>query len=458
MGQMTDAPTTDARQLAFAVLESAERSSRFADDLLHAALAAGSLAPADRRLATELVYGIVRRQATIDALIRPHVRRPKAQVETSLWTLLRLGAYQLVFLSAVPRHAAVHETVELARRTGRPQWSGFANGVLRSLARLLTDETVQTPSEDAVPIAGGSYRTLRQAVFADPRTQPAEWFAAAFSFPRWLTDRWTRRFGSEELIRLGFWFNEPPPLILRVNRLRTTRDDYLDALRQAGITAADADAPEGVRAEASRIEDLPGFAEGSFSVQDETAMRAAPLLDPQPGERVLDLCAAPGTKTAHLAELMQNQGEIIATDVRADRLAGVEANARRLGIGIIRTQLIGDGEQDVPAGPFDAILIDAPCSNTGVLGRRAEARWRISVRGIRELSALQRELLAGSLPRLRPGGRLVYSTCSIEPEENQHVVRAVLDERNDLELVSEREYLPGQPADGGYQALLRLKS
>jgi 16S rRNA (cytosine967-C5)-methyltransferase len=202
---------------------------------------------------------------------------------------------------------------------------------------------------------------------------------------------------------------------------------------------------------------LPGWNEGHFSVQDETAQHAALTLAPQPGETVLDLCAAPGTKTGHLAELMQNRGTIIATDVSEDRLEKVRDNARRLQLEIIQTVLIDRDGTNIPDGPFDAILIDAPCTNTGVLGKRIEARWRITPRDIDELSALQQRLLEQAADRVRPGGRIVYSTCSIEPEENENNVQNFLSSRPEFELRSERGFRPGDPSDGGYQALLVRK-
>jgi 16S rRNA (cytosine967-C5)-methyltransferase len=202
------------------------------------------------------------------------------------------------------------------------------------------------------------------------------------------------------------------------------------------------------------VERLPGFADGWFAVQDESAMQAARLLAPAPGSTVLDLCAAPGTKTTHLAELMGNRGSILAADVDRRRLALVEENCRRLGIDIVETQVVAADARDVSPGPFDSVLLDVPCSNTGVLGKRPEARWRLRPQDIEELAAIQKRLLTAAIARLKPGGRLVYSTCSIEPEENEGVVRAALSAFPNLRLLSEVHREPGQPADGAYQAVL----
>jgi 16S rRNA (cytosine967-C5)-methyltransferase len=203
------------------------------------------------------------------------------------------------------------------------------------------------------------------------------------------------------------------------------------------------------------VRELPGCEEGWFTVQDESAMRVGTALAPEPGRTVLDLCAAPGGKTTHLAELMRDGGRVVACDVDGERLRNVEALARRLGLTSIETRRVAAGDEGVPEGPFDAALVDVPCSNTGVLGRRPEARWRLRPGDLDHLVRLQRRLLLAAAGRVRPGGVLVYSTCSIEPEENCGVVQAVLQERGELRLEAEGESVPGRPADGAYWARLR---
>lgn len=454
-GSPADASPPGARDVAFAVLDQHNRTDRFVSVLFDELPNTGRLSPADRRLALEIVSGVVRRRATLDAILAPHVRRPRHRVEDSLWVLLQMGAYQLVFLSAVPPHAAVDETVKLAERIARPRWTGFLNGVLRAVSRSLTDETPTDPAADVIPLTGDRYRRHGQPVFADPSEHPTDYVAAAFSFPSWMVTRWKTRFDFAEQLRLGFWFNTPIRPTLRVNRLKQSRDNLLDDLRAAGVAAVPGHRSESILLTGpAEIERLPGFAEGRFTVQDESAMAAAELLAPQPGQRVLDLCAAPGTKTTHLAELMADRGMIVAADIRTDRLKRIEENAKRLGIGIIEPCLIRSDGRDIPRGPFDAILLDVPCSNTGVLGKRPEARWRLRPQDLRELSEIGRRLLTRACDRLGDRGRIVYSTCSIEPEENLGVVNAVLSKRDDMRLAGSTDHVPGQPADGGYQALL----
>ncbi len=447
-----------ARTLALQVLLDCRNGDAFVQEVLDAHLTRSPLSPADRRLTTHLAYGVLRRRGSLDALLHPLIAREPHKVEPWLWDVLRIGAYQLVYLSHVPAHAALHETVELAAQWGRPGAKGFLNGVLRALLRLLTEECTDTPAADALPLEAGTYRRLARPVLPDPTAKPVE-YLTAFSLPRWLAQRWAERYSWDECLRLGFWFAGPVPLWLRVNPLRTDRDAFLMALRQANVAAEPGDHPQAVRLEESAsIRELPGYAEGWFTVQDQSAMRVASALDPRPGWRVLDMCAAPGGKTTHLAELMRNEGRIVACDVDEERLKTVAALCGRLGIGIVETRrLHSETNEEPPAGPFDAVLVDVPCSNTGVLGRRPEVRWRLTPRDFVYLVRLQTKLLLGAGERVRPGGVVVYSTCSIEPEENGGVVRAALQGLRELRLAAEEEQVPGKPSDGAYWARLQRR-
>jgi len=512
---------TSARQLAFHVLEEHSESGQFIGQLMEGVLKQTHLShPAERRLATELANGIVRRQLTLDAILKTFVDRPPDQVEPRLRTLLRLGAYQLVLASGIKSHAAVAETVELARWCGEERWCGFLNGVLRSIDRSVeaaaetsdTDGIVTAHSPKAVPLdletadahspdAGEQrYRLLDREVFPGLHDIP-RYISAAFGLPLWLVIRWERRLDRERLFRLASTFNFRTPLTLRVNPLRTSREELLALLREhAEQQASETPEPEqnssdlnGVSATAENVADgqstaaesehqsssprravfgegrlpntiwcraagnpatLPGFAAGLFTVQDETAMSAVALLDPEPGQNVLDLCAAPGTKSTHMAELMNNDGSILAADSDAVRLERVSQNARRLGLDIISTVTVQDDLSDLPQGPFDAILVDAVCSNTGVLAKRPEVRTRLRRADVEELAGLQLKLLTAAAARLVPGGRLVYSTCSIEPEENSGVIAQFLECTPDIRLEETREFFPGEPSDGGFQTLM----
>jgi 16S rRNA (cytosine967-C5)-methyltransferase len=437
------------------VLDECSRGEAFVQEVLDTHLSRAGLGGPDRRLATQLAIGVIRRRGTLDALLRPHVTRPRHKVEAWLWDALRLGTFQLALLTHIPPHAALNETVELATQFGRPDAKGFLNGVLRKIAPLMTDERADAVAADALPLEHGKYRRLAQPVLPEPSAAPVEYLAMAFSLPPWLASRWLERYGPEDAFRLGMWFAGPAPLWLRVNPLRTTREGFLHALRAAGIEAEAGEHPQAVRLkDHASIRELPGFAEGWFSVQDQSAMNVASALAPKAGWRVLDMCAAPGGKSTHLAELMGGTGTVVASDVDGERLRLLEGSCRRLGLANVETVR---SQEEPPAGPFDAVLVDVPCSNSGVLGRRPEARWRLRPDDLRHLVPLQTKLLIQAGERVRPGGVVAYSTCSIEPEENRPVVDAVLRGLRNLEFEAEQEQSPGRPADGGYWARLRRK-
>ncbi|MGF1581719.1 MAG: 16S rRNA (cytosine(967)-C(5))-methyltransferase RsmB [Gemmataceae bacterium] len=451
--------TYNSRSLALQALLDCQQGTAFVQEILDKHLSRTKMPPADRRLATQLTYGVLRRRATLDRLIKPCVSRRKDQVEPWLWEALRLGTFQLGLLSNIPPHAAIFETVTLAELVGKPRGKGFLNGVLRNVSSLLTQDKAEGPAADSLPLNAGEYQRLTQPIFPDPKHYPVEYISSGFSWPFWLAQRWHERHGWDECVRLGFWFGEPPPVYLRSNRLLTKRDEYLDNLENEGIDAKPCDYQHGIQLlEPESIQSLPGYADGLFAVQDESSMRVAAAVAPTPGRRVLDLCAAPGGKTSHMAELMNNEGEIVACDIDKKRLKTLRELCFRLRLRNVKTHHINvEALEDPPEGPFDYVLVDVPCSNTGVLGRRPEARWRLTENELQRLIPLQTKLLIQAAERVRPGGTIVYSTCSIEPEENENVVQVVLKALPCLSLEAEEAYQPGQPSDGGFWAKLKRK-
>ncbi len=478
-----------ARQVAADVLNRSRSREGFVAELVDDAVVRANLSPQDRRLVTQLVFGVIRRSGTLDALLKPFIKIPLHAVQPRVWDVLRLGAFQLVFLTHIPKHAAVHESVELAISIGAPKAKGFINGVLRRVSELVTDDFVDVASRDAVPYEMvepprqetrtnrrttsphsrrtdaepqtneprfvGRYRRLTQPIFPDLTTDFAAYFAAAFSFPRWLANRWLERDSPDECTRRGFWFNAVPPLWVRVNKLRLDRETYRLMLAAAIIDVEPGQHPQSLRfSQNHSIRELPGYSEGDFAVQDHSSMLVASVLGVKPGMQLLDLCAAPGGKTSHLAELMDNRGHITACDIDPKRLETVTTLCQRLGVKIVETVELREGGA-IPAGPFDAALVDVPCSNTGVIGRRPEVRWRLKPNEFEHLVRLQTQLLIEALVRVKPGGAVVYSTCSIEPDENEGVVKAVCQGMRGITLEAEHHAIPGQPSDGGYWARLR---
>ncbi len=403
---VSSSPTSGSpRHAAYLVLDRLAGSDLHADDLIDQQLSRGSLFGLDRGLFSELVFGVLRHQGTLDHYLAQLVDQPLPKLQRPVLLLLRLGLYQLRYLDRVPPHAAVHESVELAKQLC-PKASGLVNGVLR--AALRRGESLALP---------------------DQTFDPASWLAAAHSVPSWLAEQWLQQFPQEEAVALGSASLEPPLLTLRTNTLRTTRQELLALFVEQGIaTEACRYAPEGIRLLGRHfIPDLPGFAEGLFTVQDEASQLVAHLLDPQPGETVLDVCAAPGGKATHLAQLMRDQGVLVASDRNQRKVRKVEQSALRLGLSCLQPQ-VGDGlAADYQQGrQFDRVLLDAPCSGLGVIRRHPEAKWRLQPSDFERFSERQRRLLQQVAPLLGPGGVLVYATCSTAVAEDEAVIEDFL--------------------------------
>jgi len=432
-------------------------SDQRAKDLLDHELERGAFERRDRDLATELVYGMLRRRGTLDHILAEFSRIPLKKIQPRVLEILRLGAYQLVFLDKVPAPAAVNEAVEIARRVSSEGAVGFVNASLRSLSKAIVRKGAESGDpRHSVPIGDGVCCVLSRAVLPDPARSPAEYLASAHSHPVWLVRRWLKRFGEETTRRLCESDNLHTGVVLRVNHLRTSREELVAELVRGGRWARPVGPSHVILDGAGSPADLAALRDGLCTVQGIAASAAAEALAPRPGEMVLDVCSAPGSKACQLAELADCEATVLALDISPKRLRQVSENARRLGVRTV-WPVAGDGCscERLFRADFDAALVDVPCSNTGVLARRVESRWRASEQKIRELAELQRRLLASAARTVRPGGRLVYSTCSLEPEENEQVVEAVCRERADWRAAESRTILPSETGDdGGYLALL----
>ena len=418
------------REIAVRVLRQHSNGAGWLEEIFDDTAARSSLAPIDRALAQEIAFGAVRWQGTLDWLIaRKTGGRPQKSL---LQILLRVGLYQLFWLDRVPDHAAVHETVELARQLGFGPQSGFVNAVLRGCLR--ERETVE--------------RELEVLKTQQPHL--------GWSHPQWLCDRWEKRWGGDKLRALLEWDNTPPAIFIRVNILKTTPEKLAAQFEAEGVLFTPRTfewAPEGLVFELRSHPPLAGlksFQEGAFYIQDPSTLLAVRELDPQPGESVLDLCAAPGGKTTFIAQRMEDRGNAIAQDAEPRRLSLVRENCQRLGVTCVSAD-----ESVPPEGTtqYDRVLVDAPCSNTGVMRRRVELRWRVRPTEIERLRKVQLELLRKAARQLKPGGTLVYSTCSLEPEENGAVTAEFLAGHGTLQLDAERELNPFKDrVDGAYIA------
>ena len=417
-----------ARAVAARVLERVETDAAFADLALDAELERRTLSPRDIALATELIYGTLRWQRYLDWILAPHSRRRLTALDASVRVLLRLTAYQVVFLERVPAFAAVHDAVTLAR--GAPGVAEYVNAVLRAFTRRGAAEREPAPPRD-----------------------PLDALATRCSFPTWLAARWAGRYGAAEAEALMRALDERPPLTLRANTRRLTREALAERLRteEHVETHATPLAPEGLVAESGGA---PGrwraFTEGACVVQDEASMLVARLLEPVPRETVADVCAAPGTKTTHLGQLMDDSGRILALDPQPGRLGRVTHAAARLGLTIVET-IEGPVETLAPrfAESCDRVLVDAPCTNLGVLRRNPEVKWRRQATDIAATAARQRSILAAAGTLVKRGGRLVYATCSLEPEENDAVIADFLAAHAGFTVDTPREF-PVAPDAAGF--------
>jgi 16S rRNA (cytosine967-C5)-methyltransferase len=388
-----------ARACAYAVVRRVFEEGAYADRALHAEAGRHGLNARDRALATRLAYGAVQRRATLDHVIEHLARRPVSKLEPAVLAALRLGVLQIVFLDRIPPHAAVGESVELAKRASRAG-AGLVNAVLRRAA-------------DEAPAL----------VERLPEATPAE-AALKHSYPRWIAELWFDALGSDEARALMAAGNEPAEAAVRVNTLKATT-------LELPVPTRPADLPEGLVLDAPfDAFASPQWEQGLFMPQSRAAMAVARALDPQPGERVLDLCAAPGAKTTHLAALMGNEGRIVAVERHPGRAKALARTAERMGATCVEV-ITADAAQP-RADRFDRVLVDPPCSDLGTVAARPDVRWRKDPETPASLAATQARILDSAADALEPGGVLVYSTCTISPAENERLIGAFLERRGDF--------------------------
>ncbi|HEX3015028.1 MAG TPA: 16S rRNA (cytosine(967)-C(5))-methyltransferase RsmB [Desulfobacteria bacterium] len=410
-----------AREVALEVLNKVLLQDSFANLALQQALRE-NLSAADRGLVTEIVYGTLKQRLALDWHLQSFLSKPLKALPPQAQNILRIGAYQLLYLDKVPARAAINEAVNSAKSKGLNGLSGVINGVLRNLER--NKQTLKWPSKEA---------------------EPAKYLSVAYSHPLWMVERWLKRWNFAAVEALCQANNEPAPTWLRTNTLRINRDDLAARLRAAGVDATcSSRVPEGILiSHFSAVEKLEPFQQGLCTVQDESSMLVAHVLGPEDGETIIDACSAPGGKTSHIAQLMQDRGTIRAFEIHPHKLQLVEGLCRRLGIDCV-TVRAGDATRlsELVSAPVDRVLVDAPCSGLGVLRRKPDARWKKNPEIIEELRVLQLPILAEAAKVVKPGGTLVYSTCTIEPEENFEVVKAFRRTHPEFQAVDLNPVLP----------------
>ena len=400
----------NSRQLALIALSSIHQGA-YADVALDRVLRSSTSNNVDRGLVTELVYGCTRRKRSLDALIDRLAKKKADRQPPQLRLILHLGLYQLRYLN-IPDAIAVNSTVELAKANGFSGLTGFANGLLRQYVRLARSGSATPHDPLELP------------------ENPIERLGILHSFPDWIIQTWLEQLGDAETEQLCMWMNRSPAIDLRINPLCTNLEAVANAMEGAGIHVSGV--PHLLQAlrltgNIGPIQNLPGFNAGWWTIQDSSAQLVTYLLDPQPDEVIIDACAAPGGKTTHIAELMNDKGQIWACDAKASRLKKLQENVQRLNLHSIAICTGDSRDAKFQASTADRVLLDAPCSGLGTLHRRADARWQKTPETVGELATLQRQLLQQVATWVKPGGILVYATCTIHPLENEAVVRSLLD-------------------------------
>ena len=420
----------NVRDAALSILLAVDKNQAYSNLLLHQTIEKYKIDPKDRALLTEITYGTLQHKFTLDYFLEPFI---KGKVDLWVRWLLRLSLYQMEYLSRIPAHAAVNEAVEIAKRRGHQGIASMVNGVLRSILR----KGVRSVDEIKDPIERLSIET---------------------SHPQWLVARWVEFYGFNHTSEMLHENNVPPVQTVRVNTTKTTVDEVLASLEEDGVKAEQSDViPECIylsNGQASRTE---AFKKGFITIQDESSMLPANVLNPQPGWRVLDMCAAPGGKTTHMAEKMNNNGSILATDLHPHKLDLIDENVERLGLEIIQTAPI-DGRKAasfLQEESFDAVLVDAPCSGLGVMRRKPDIKYTKREEDLESLHSIQLELLENAVKVLKPGGRLVYSTCTVDKVENEGTVNDFLTTHPEMELVP-IEHLPTQLIEKQQNGMLQV--
>ncbi|MBQ7335781.1 MAG: 16S rRNA (cytosine(967)-C(5))-methyltransferase RsmB [Clostridia bacterium] len=419
-----------ARKIAWDVLNQCDSSEKYSNLALDTAIKRASLTPADRSLLTALVYGVIEKQITLDACIDRLATRRDGEIAPNVRNLLRLGIYQMAFMDRIPDHAATNETVTLAPKRAK----SFVNAVLRAFIR--SGKTVPVPPREEDPI---------------------RYLSVKYSFCEALCEAFVAEFGMCRAEELFAAFGKQPPLTLRVNSLRITREELLNQLHTAGITAEPTrESPCGIHVlDRIPVTELNGFSEGLFFVQDEASQLCVNALDAREGMTVLDVCACPGSKSFGAAMDMQNCGRVIACDLHANKLSLVKSGAERLGISILQTEA---RDARTPNGAWiaqaDRVLCDVPCSGFGVFAKKPELRYKDPAKSA-ALPDIQLAILKNASAYVRPGGRLVYSTCTLLSEENGHNVSRFLAADPSFSLVEERTLFPDiDGTDGFFYAVM----
>ncbi len=450
-----------ARDIAVEVLNRFEPKCDYAGVILEEIICQ----TVEKQRATDLVFGTIRNRNTIDIVIEKFAGAAIKNISSKLLNIIRVAVFELVYSPATPDYSIVNEAVEIAKTVEGKKQTAFVNAVLRQITRHITDRQIsldQAETKRTIPQVSRTGCQFDIDFLPDPKTSPDDYLGTVFSLPKWLVTEWLTEFGIEQTRQICFASNRRPSIYIRPNILKTSVQELLEKLCRANVGAEIVPEMEMLRLKSPQVvTELPGFAEGMFTIQDITASQAVRLLKPQPGWTILDLCAAPGTKTTQLAELTDDSVKIVATDIDSERLKQVEENVTRLGIKSVTIveyeKLFQNSKFSILHSKFDVVLLDVPCSNTGVLAKRIETRYRLRPGTIEELTKVQSDLLDKVAAIIKPGGKICYSTCSIQKAENSRLVMEFLRSRPGFALESEQLILPSAnefDRDGCYVVIM----
>ncbi len=421
------------RAKAVKILSRFERSDSYLDKLMEHELADSELNSLDKSLLTELVNGVIRWKGKLDWVLTGFYFGDYQKNLNLVKNAMRVALYQIQFLDKIPLYAAVNEAVELVKKLQGEKTAGMVNGVLRNIARNLEGVRYPVKEEDLV-----------------------YYYSVIYSHPRWMVKRWLDRYGEADTERLLQRNNLRPHVPIRVNMLKSTPHEVLDYLHNNNIYHYQSFFLENsitIKAPNRSVTSLDLFRDGKITVQDTSASLATMLAAPAEGQTVVDLCAAPGGKSFYMAEMMKNNGRIIAIDKYDSKLALIREGADRLGITCIET-LAGDSEEMAIEAVPDIIFADVPCSGLGTLSKKPDIKWKREREDIVQLTAIQKRILENAARYVRKGGAVVYSTCTIEPEENEEIVTGFLQAHPEFELDPADKYLPQNVCSDGYMRLL----
>lgn len=410
------------RELALRVLYDVNENKAYSNIALNKYIESADVKSLDARFITELVYGVIKWKKKLDFIIEQFSNIKIKKISPWILSILRIGLYQILYMDKVPVHSACSESVNLAKRYGHNASGKYVNGVLRNVARNINNITYPKKEKDLIA-----------------------YLSVEYSHPEWMVEEWVLRYGDDFAQKLLESNNKIPCFSIRVNTLKTTKSDLIKILENEGVRVQEALYEEEalIIEKFSSIAKLQAFKNGLFQVQDESSMLVSRILDPKLGDVVVDMCAAPGGKSTHIAQLMQNKGVVISRDVHEHKIKLIDELAKRLEIDIIKSELYDACKLDNSLiGKADRVLVDAPCTGLGVIRRKPDIKWARNLNDIEDIVKIQKAILNNAAKYVKSGGFLVYSTCTIEPRENEMVVEEFIKENKEYEKVDITPLLP----------------